>query len=324
MKAFQQFCKSYLFLASFLIPSIGLAADNYPNKPIRLIVPFEAGGTSDTTARMMAKKLEQRLKTTIVVENKPGANGAIATAFVARSPADGYTLLHTTPAFIINPLLNKKLGYDVFKDFAPITNLAMGTGYVMVVNSALPVKNLQEFINYGKTNKISYSSPGVGNALHLASAQFTEYTGLNALHIPYKGTSPALLAVASGEVDFMILPPTIVHSFIASGKVRAVAFTDAQRSPDFPNLPTMQESGLKDLNIAGTWLGWFAPAKTPQPVTQQIAQEIKNVLQDPEMIEFLTTSGFRADGRSPNDFDKFVKSESKRIEAVLKNVTLNE
>jgi tripartite-type tricarboxylate transporter receptor subunit TctC len=273
---------------------------------------------------MMAKKLEQRLKTSIVVENKPGANGAIATAFVARSPADGYTLLHTTPAFIINPLLNKKLGYDVFKDFAPITNLAMGTGYVMVVNSALPAKNLQEFINYGKTNKISYSSPGVGNALHLASAQFTEYTGLNALHIPYKGTSPALLAVASGEVDFMILPPTIVHSFISSGKVRAVAFTDAQRSPDFPNLPTMQESGLKDLNIAGTWLGWFAPAKTPQPITQQIAQEIKNVLQDPEMIEFLTTSGFRADGRNTGDFDKFVKSESKRIEAVLKNVTLNE
>jgi tripartite-type tricarboxylate transporter receptor subunit TctC len=324
MKAFLHICKSYFFLASFLIPAIGLAADNYPNKPIRLIVPFEAGGTSDTTARMMAKKLEQRLKTTIVVENKPGANGAIATAFVARSPADGYTLLHTTPAFIINPLLNKKLGYDVFKDFAPITNLAMGTGYVMVVNSALPVKNLQEFINYGKTNKISYSSPGVGNALHLASAQFTEYTGLNALHIPYKGTSPALLAVASGEVDFMILPPTIVHSFIASGKVRAVAFTDAQRSQDFPNLPSMQESGLKDLNIAGTWLGWFAPAKTPQPVTQLIAQEIKNVLQDPEMIEFLTTSGFRADGRNPNDFDKFVKSESKRIEAVLKNVTLNE
>jgi tripartite-type tricarboxylate transporter receptor subunit TctC len=324
MNAFQQFCKSYLFLTSFLIPAIGLAADNYPNKPIRLIVPFEAGGTSDTTARMMAKKLEQRLKTSIVVENKPGANGAIATAFVARSLADGYTLLHTTPAFIINPLLNKKLGYDVFKDFAPITNLAMGTGYVMVVNSALPAKNLQEFINYGKTNKISYSSPGVGNALHLASAQFTEYTGLNALHIPYKGTSPALLAVASGEVDFMILPPTIVHSFISSGKVRAVAFTDAQRSPDFPNLPTMQESGLKDLNIAGTWLGWFAPAKTPQPITQQIAQEIKNVLQDPEMIEFLTTSGFRADGRNPSDFDKFVKSESKRIEAVLKNVTLNE
>ena len=324
MTAFQKFCKSYLFLVSFLIPAIGLAADNYPNKPIRLIVPFEAGGTSDTTARMMAKKLEQRLKTSIVVENKPGANGAIATAFVARSPADGYTLLHTTPAFIINPLLNKKLGYDVFKDFAPITNLAMGTGYVMVVNSALPAKNLQEFINYGKTNKISYSSPGVGNALHLASAQFTEYTGLNALHIPYKGTSPALLAVASGEVDFMILPPTIVHSFISSGKVRAVAFTDAQRSPDFPNLPTMQESGLKDLNIAGTWLGWFAPAKTPQPITQQIAQEIKNVLQDPEMIEFLTTSGFRADGRNPSDFDKFVKSESKRIEAVLKNVTLNE
>jgi len=324
MTAFQKFCKSYLFLVSFLIPAIGLAADNYPNKPIRLIVPFEAGGTSDTTARMMAKKLEQRLKTSIVVENKPGANGAIATAFVARSLADGYTLLHTTPAFIINPLLNKKLGYDVFKDFAPITNLAMGTGYVMVVNSALPAKNLQEFINYGKTNKISYSSPGVGNALHLASAQFTEYTGLNALHIPYKGTSPALLAVASGEVDFMILPPTIVHSFISSGKVRAVAFTDAQRSPDFPNLPTMQESGLKDLNIAGTWLGWFAPAKTPQPITQQIAQEIKNVLQDPEMIEFLTTSGFRADGRNPSDFDKFVKSESKRIEAVLKNVTLNE
>jgi tripartite-type tricarboxylate transporter receptor subunit TctC len=318
------FLISFFLLGSSSLPTVGLAADTFPIKPIRLIVPFEAGGTSDTTARIMAQKLEKRLKTNIIIENKPGANGAIASAFVARSPADGYTLLHTTPAFIINPLLNNKLGYDVFKDFAPITNLATGTGYVMVINTALPVKNLDEFIQYAKNHKISYSSPGVGNALHLASAQFVDYTGLNAVHIPYKGTSPALLAVASGEVDFMILPPTIVHSFISSGKVRPVAFTDGQRSPDFPNLPTMQESGLKELIIAGTWLGWFAPAKTPQTIIQQIAQEIKNVLQEQEMIDFLTTSGFKADGRSSSNFEQFVKSESKRVESVLKNVTLSE
>jgi len=302
------------------------ASDIYPTKPIRLIVPFEAGGTSDVTARRIAQKLEKRINARIIVENKIGANGEIASAIVAKSPGDGYIFMHTTPAFIINPLINKNLSYDVFKDFIPITNIGMGTGYVLVVNPDLPIKNLQELISYAKSNGrgLVYSSPGVGNATHLATAQFVERTGISALHIPYKGTTPALTAVASGDADFMIMPPTVVHGFVKSGRVRAIGFTGSSRSSDFPSVPTLQESGLGDLVIAGTWLGWFAPAGTPQPIVDQIAREIKVVLQDPEIVNFLATSGFKPDGRSPAEFDKFVHAESNRIAGILKNTRLSD
>ena len=311
----------------FLSPiQLSFAAETYPTKSIKLIIPFEAGGTSDVTGRKIAQKLEGRLKGKIVVENKVGANGEIASAIVAKSPGDGYTLMHTTPAFIINPLINKNLSYDVFKDFVPITNIGTGTGYVLVVNPNLPVKNIQELIRYAKSNGkgLIYSSPGIGNATHLAAAQFVDRTGIQALHVPYKGTAPALTAVASGDADFMIMPPTVVHGFVESGRVRALAFTGFNRSPDFPTVPTLQEAGLGDLVIAGTWLGWFAPAGTPQTIINQLAQEIKLVLQDPEIVSFLATSGFKPDGRSPAEFDKFVRAESNRIAGVLKNTRLSD
>ena len=316
----------FVVFAFFSFSQTIFAVDAYPSKAIKLIIPFEAGGTSDVTGRKVAQKLEARLNGKIVVENKIGANGEIASALVAKSPGDGYTLMHTTPAFIINPLINKNLSYDVFKDFVPITNIGTGTGYVLVVNPNLPVKNVQELIAYAKSNGkgLVYSSPGIGNATHLAAAQFVDRAGIVALHIPYKGTAPALTAVASGDADFMIMPPTVVHGFIKSGKVRALAFTGSNRSPDFSAVPTLQESGLGDLVIAGTWLGWFAPSGTPQTVIDQIAREIKVVLQDPEMVSFLATSGFKPDGRSPAEFDKFVRAESNRIAGVLKNTRLSD
>jgi tripartite-type tricarboxylate transporter receptor subunit TctC len=318
-------------LSTFLV-ALGLAtgsaapalAQSYPSKPIRLVVPFEAGGTSDTTARMVAQQLEKQMGQTIVVDNKAGANGAIGAQLVAKAPADGYTLLHTTPAFVINPFVNKATPYDVQKDFVPITNVGVGTGYVMVVNPKLPVKNLQEFIAYEKARKqpVPFSSPGTGNALHLAAEMFGDKAGLELLHIPFKGTSPALTSVAQGDTDFMILPPTIAHPFIQSGRVRAVGFTGPARSADFPTVPTMQEAGT-DLVITGTWLGWFAPAGTPQPVIDRLASEIRKALQDPQLQQSFTVAGFKVDGRPPAEFAQFVRSETERFGKVLKNIKMD-
>lgn len=316
-----------------LLLALGLAAvaaapvhaDTYPSKPIRLIVPFEAGGTSDTTARMVALQLDKQMGVRVIVDNKAGANGAIGAAMVAKAPPDGYTLLHTTPAFVINPHVNKNLSYDVFKDFVPITNVGIGTGYIMVINPALPTHNLREFVAYAKAQKkaVAFASPGTGNALHLAAEMFGGKAGIPLLHVPYKGTSPALTAVVAGDVDFMILPPTIAHSFVQAGKVRAVGFTGATRSPDFPTVPTMKEAGIDDLVITGTWLGWFAPAGTPQAVIDRIAVEIRKALANPQVEAAFVTAGFKVDGRPPAEFAQFVKSESQRFGEVLKNVKLD-
>ncbi len=311
-----------LFLTGLQAP---IVAQTYPNKPIRLIVPFEAGGTSDTTARSMAVKLEKALNTSIVVENRAGANGAIGAIAVKNAAPDGYVLLHTTPAFLINTVANKSIGYDVFKDFTPITMMGTGTGYVMVINPALKANTLNEFIAYAKEKKngVNFSSPGVGNALHVASEVFANRVGIETLHIPFKGTPGALAAVVAGDVDFMIMPPTIAHSYVNSGRVKAVAFTGQSRSPDFPTVPTFKELGLNDLIIAGTWLGWFAPTNTPKEIRYKIQTTMRQILQESDMKSLMQKDGFEIDGRSPEEFDLFLKSENKRLNEVLKTIKLN-
>jgi tripartite-type tricarboxylate transporter receptor subunit TctC len=311
-----------LFLTGLQAP---IVAQTYPNKPIRLIVPFEAGGTSDTTARSMAVKLEKALNTSIVVENRAGANGAIGAIAVKNAAPDGYVLLHTTPAFLINTVANKSIGYDVFKDFTPITMMGTGTGYVMVINPVLKANTLNEFIAYAKEKKngVNFSSPGVGNALHVASEVFANRVGIETLHIPFKGTPGALAAVVAGDVDFMIMPPTIAHSYVNSGRVKAVAFTGQSRSPDFPTVPTFKELGLNDLIIAGTWLGWFAPANTPKEIRYKIQTTMRQILQESDMKSLMQKDGFEIDGRSPEEFDLFLKSENTRLNEVLKTIKLN-
>jgi len=317
--------KSLLWVFFFSAWQSPVFAQSYPNKPIRLIVPFEAGGTSDTTARSMAVKLEKALNTSLVVENRVGANGAIGALAVKNAPPDGYVLLHTTPAFLINTIANKSIGYDVFKDFTPITLMGTGTGYVMVINPALKANTLNEFIAYAKEKKngVNYSSPGVGNALHVASEIFANRVGIQTLHIPFKGTPGALAAVVAGDVDFMIMPPTIAHAYVNSGRVKALAFTGQNRSPDFPNVPTFKESGLNDLSIAGTWLGWFAPANTPKENRYKIQTTMRQLLQEPEMKALMQKDGFEIDGRTPEELDVFLQSEYKRLSEVLKTVKLN-
>jgi tripartite-type tricarboxylate transporter receptor subunit TctC len=273
---------------------------------------------------MVAQQLDQALGVRVLVDNRAGANGAIGAAAVAKAAADGYTLLHTTPAFVINPHVSKTAGYDVFKDFVPITNVGLGTGYIVVIAPQIPARTLREFIDWGRASRkgVAFSSPGIGNALHLATEMFVARTGMQTVHVPFKGTAPALNAVASSEVDLMILPPTIAHPMVQAGKVRAIGFTGAERSPDFPQVPTMKEGGLDNFVIVGTWLGWFAPAGTPAAVVDRLAQEIRKIVAQPDVRAAFAKAGFAVDGRPPAEFAQFVRSESQRFGELLKTVKI--
>jgi tripartite-type tricarboxylate transporter receptor subunit TctC len=300
-------------------------AQDYPNKPIRLVVPFDAGGTVDTLGRVVTTQITKQSGIRFVIDNRPGANAAIGSAAVARATPDGYTVLNVSPSLVLNALLRKDVPYDVQKDFVPVTNIGIGQGYLLVARQDLPVKSVAELVALAKSRgekRLTYGSPGIGNALQIASEIFATKAATPLLNIPYKGSAPALAAIASGEVDLMMLSPPTVFAFVKSGKVRPIAFTGSERSREFPSVPTMQEAGVEDCVIKGTWVGWFVPAGTPQKAIAVLADEVKKAVQSPEVAKFLTTGGFDPDGRSPAQFARFVQAESQRLGEVLRDAKI--
>src|SRR3954469_7092337 len=222
-------------------------AQSYPNKPIRLVVPFDAGGTVDTLARVVTAQIMKQSGTRFIIDNRPGANSAIGAAAVARATPDGYTVLNVSPSLVLNALLRKDVPYDLHKDFVPVTNLGIGQGYLLVVRQDLPAKSVRELIALAKNRgdkRLTYGTPGIGNALHVASEIFATKAAIPLLHVPYKGSAPALVAIAAGQVDLMMLSPATVFPFVQNGKVRPIAFTGSERSKEFANVPTMQEAGV--------------------------------------------------------------------------------
>jgi tripartite-type tricarboxylate transporter receptor subunit TctC len=312
--------------AALLVGTAGFAgAQNYPNKPIRLVVPFDAGGTVDTLARVVTAQITRQSGMRFIIDNRPGANSAIGSAAVARATPDGYTVLNVSPSLVLNALLRKDVPYDLHKDFVPVTNLGIGQGYLLVVRQELPVKSVRELIALAKSRsdkRLTFGTPGIGNALHVASEIFAIKAGIPLLHVPFKGSAPALTAIAAGQVDMMMLSPATVFPFVQNGKVRPIAFTGSDRSKEFPNVPTMQEAGVEDCVIKGTWVGWFVPAGTPQKAVAVLAEEVKKALQSPEVSKVLTTGGFDPDGRSPAEFARFVQSESQRFAEVLRSAKI--
>lgn len=301
------------------------AAQDYPSKPIRLVVPFDAGGTVDTLGRVVTTQITKQSGVRFIIDNRPGANSAIGSAAVARATPDGYTVLNVSPSIVLNALLRKDLSYDLHKDFVPVTNIGVGQGYLLVVRQDLPVQSVGELVAFAKKRgdkRLTYGTPGIGNALHVASEIVATRAAIPLLHVPYKGSAPALAAIAAGEVDLMMLSPPTVFPFVQSGKVRPIAFTGSERSREFPNVPTMQEAGVEDCVIKGTWVGWFVPAGTPQKAIAVLAQEVQKAVQSPEVVTFLTTGGFDPDGRSPAEFARFVKAESQRLGEVLRNAKM--
>ena len=307
-----------LAILAVLFFALQAQAEGYPSRPIRLVAPFPAGGTADAIARTVANEVASTLGQSFVIDNRSGANGIIGTEIVAKAPSDGHTLLHVTGSFVINPSIYRKLPYDIFRDFAPVTNVVLGTGYLMLLNPNVPAANVKELIALAKAQKLTYSSPGVGNTLHLAAELFNVRSGVKLTHVPYKGVAPAMNAVMAGEVQVTFMPPTVVAPLVKAGRVKAIAFTGAKRWSVMPDLPTMTEAGVRNLELTGSWHGWFAPAGTPAAIVSRLQREVHRALQVAKVRDFIVEGGYEPDGSTPAEFRKFVRSEFERYAEMVK------
>jgi tripartite-type tricarboxylate transporter receptor subunit TctC len=301
-----------------------LAQSAWPNKPVKIVVPFTPGGTTDILARAVAPDLSKAFGQQFVVENKGGAGGNLGTEIVAKSPGDGYTLLMgTVGTHGINRALYAKLPYDPFKDFAPVT-LVAGVPNVMVINAekaaANKINTVNDFIKYAKANpgKLNMASSGNGTSIHLAGELFKSMTGTFMTHIPYRGSGPALLDLAAGNMDVMFDNLPSAMQLIKGGKIKALAVTSGQRSAALPDVPTVEEAaGLKGFE-ASSWFGLLAPAGTPPDVVSRIQQEVAKSLATPAMKERLATLGAIPSGNTPAQFAALIESEHKKWAEVVK------
>ena len=315
-------------LAAAVLAAVVLAhpahAQSYPDskKPIRIIVPTAPAGGNDAMARIVAQKLNERLKQPVIVENKSGANGAIGSEFVATAPPDGYTILFGYIATHgINPGLSK-LPYDAVKDFAPIAQIAEAP-IVLVVNPSVPAKTVQELITLAKAKpgSISYASAGNGTAPHIAAELFKQMTGVDMVHVPYKGSSPALTDTLSGQTQVMFPSLVAASGHMKSGKLRGLAISGKARSPLFPSLPTVSEAGVKGFEIT-QWYGFFAPAKTPKEIVDRLNQEIVAVMNDPDTKAKFAAQGADIVTSNPEAFGKLVQSEIARWSQLIKTAKI--
>jgi tripartite-type tricarboxylate transporter receptor subunit TctC len=290
----------------------------YPDKPVRIVVGFSAGGTTDVIARIMAKELTEATGQSFVVENKPGAGSNIGTEYVARSPADGYTLYFVAVTSAINQTLYPKVNFDLNKDFAPIA-LAAKVPNVLVVNPSVPVKSVKELVDYAKAHpgKLNFASSGSGTSIHLAGELFKQQAGVDVMHVPYKGSGPALTDLIGGQVQFMFdnMPSSWPH--VQSGKLRALAVTTKERSASAPDLPTMAESGFPKFDVS-SWFGLIAPAKTPPEVIEKLNAIMEKALDKPEVKRSYDQLGAVAVKTTPAEFGQFIKSEVEQWSVVVK------
>jgi len=295
------------------------SAQSYPNRAIRLVVPFPAAGTTDILARAAAQKLTEAFGQSVVVDNRPGAAGNIGSDLVAKSAPDGYTLLMgTVGTHAINPSLYSKMPYDHVKDFVPVV-LVAGVPNVLVVNPALPVNSVADLIKLAKDKpgQINFASSGSGTSIHLSGELFKTMAGVDITHIPYKGSSPALTDLMGGQVQIMFdnLPSALPQ--IKAGKLRAIAVTSLKRAPVLPDVPTISESGLPGFE-ASSWFGVLAPAGTPAPIVARINAEVNKWLQSAEAREKLLSQGAEAAGGSPEQFANHIRAESEKWAKVVK------
>jgi len=296
----------------------GAQAQNYPDHPIRLIVGTAPGGTQDGTARMVSKEVENILGQPIVVDNRGGANGIIGYDLVAKSAPDGYTLLHTAVAFAINATVYKKLPFDVSKDFIPVTTIAVGQGALIVVHASVPAHSAKELVELARQKQLTYSSPGIGNGMHLITEAFNSRAGIKMLHVPYKGAGPALNALLSAEVQVMMIPPLIVAQHIKAGRLRALAYSGVKRLDVMPDMPLISEAGYPGFHMDSGWHGWFAPAKTPQSIINKLYASVQKAIATPKMKEFFVSIGYDAGGESPEQFRKTFEADKKRWGEIAK------
>jgi tripartite-type tricarboxylate transporter receptor subunit TctC len=293
------------------------AAQDYPNRPIRLIVPFAAGGAVDALARVLAAKLGEGVGQTVVIENRPGAAGNIATDAVAKSPPDGYTILQTTNGFAITPSLYRALPFDPANDFAPVTQL-VASNLILVASPKLPVKSLQDFIALAKAKPggMNYGSSGIGNPLHLTMEMLKHATGIDIQPVPYRGDAQINAALIAGEVEAAVVPLATAVQLVEDGRLRALGVTGTRRAAVLPNVPTIAEGGVSGF-ASTSWQGWFMPGKTPREIVARIQRETVKVLALPDVLKALTAMAYEPVGSTPADFAAFVKVETAKFSRVV-------
>ena len=294
-------------------------AQAYPNKPVRMILAFPPGGPTDIVARVIAQKLTEQLGQQVVVDNKPGAGGNIAAEQVAKSPTDGYTIFYNTSAIVIGPALYAKVNYDTLKDFAPVA-LTAAIPMVLMVNPQLPAKSVKEFIDLAKSKpgQLNYSSSGTGTITHLASAMFSTQAGIQTQHVPYKGSAPALIDLAAGQVQFMTDTINTGLPYIKDGRMRGLAVTSLKRSVVLPELPTFHESGLTGFDAAA-WQGIVVPTGTSQEIITRLNTETNRALQNPDVRARLAAQGADTLGGTPAEYAAYIRSEMPRWAKAIKD-----
>ncbi len=302
----------------FLISSITFGA-TYPNKPIRLVVPFSPGGGNDSVARVIAAKLTEKLGQQVFIDNKPGAGGTLGAQFNAKAPPDGYTLfLGGVGSLVVNPSFNKNLPYDPIKDFDPIILLA-NAPLVLAIHPKLEVNSVQQLVEYlqKNPNQLNYASNGNGSSSQLATIMFESMAKVDLVHVPYKGLAPALNDLLSGQVQLMFSSLVAIVPMVNSQRLKAIAVTGKSRSPILPNIPTLIESGYPEY-VSGSWYGLLAPAGTNKEIITKINQASREALQNSTMREQLIQEGAEPVGGSPLDFKKHIQNELDQTTRLLK------
>ena len=291
----------------------------WPNKPIRMVVAFPPGGPTDIVSRVIAQRLSEQLGQQVIIDNKPGAGGNIAAELIANAPADGYTLFYNTSAIVIGPALYSKVNYDTLKDFAPVA-LTASVPMVLAVNPNLPARSVKEFLDLArsKPGQLNYSSSGTGTITHLASAMLSTQTGIQTQHVPYKGSAPGLVDLASGQTQFMIDTINTVLPYVRDGRLRGLAVSSMKRSSVLPDLPTLHESGLSGFD-ASAWQGIMAPAATSSDIVQRLNAEVNKALAHPEVRAKLAAQGADVLGGTSAEYAAHLRSELPRWAKAVKD-----
>ncbi len=295
----------------------GALAQAWPNRPIHVVVPFAAGGGLDTTARVLADKLQQHLGQTVIIDNRPGAGGNVGVEYVARAAPDGYTFLINTNGQSISPAVYKKLGWDPFKDFIPVTQIFQSSATI-IANVTSPFKDLRDLIAAAKAKPgaLNYGASGVGNALHLNMAWLAQRAGIDMQMVPFRNDALITNAVLANEVPVGVVPSSSAPEFVAAGTVRALAITTAQRVPQMPDVGTVAEQGLPGFAAPG-YQGYFAPAGTPPDIVERFASEIKKALATPSVRDYAEKSVVQAIGSTPAEFAAFYKADVANFKQIV-------
>jgi len=310
-------------LVALALPAAqALAQKSYPNKAIRMIVPFAPGGSNDIMGRLVAAKWTESMGQQVVVDNRPGASGIVGTDLAAKAAPDGYTVLVMSLTFTVNPSIRSKLPYDTEKDLVPVTLIASAP-LILVVHPSLPVKSVKEFIAYAKANpgKLNFGSGGPGSTPHLAGEMLKTMARLEMTHVPYKGGGPALADLVGGQIQLMLenIPSTL--PFVKSGRLRVLAVTSKKRSPTVPDVPTLDEAALKGYELTG-WNGLFVPRGTPRAIVNQLYAETVKALAAPDVKERLAAMSAEPGGESPEKFAVFIKAEIRKWAKIAKEAGL--